>query len=117
MGAVSHFDPKHFLVNAFFLGAECFLPQLILLGLLFSQPCDVMGEGGLEYWLPLSLVGDIGEDGVEQCRFISLVRDIGKSGLEHWLSVSLVGDLGEGGLEQWLSVSLVGDICEGGMEH
>ncbi|GFN99293.1 hypothetical protein PoB_002579900 [Plakobranchus ocellatus] len=94
----------------------------------------VIGEGGLEHWLLVSLVGDIDEGGLEDGLSVSLVGDIGEGGLEDWLSVSLVGDIreggledglsvslvgdiGEGGLEDWLSVSLVGDIGEGGLEH
>ncbi|GFN83897.1 hypothetical protein PoB_001040300 [Plakobranchus ocellatus] len=41
-------------------------------------PGEVIGEGGLEHWFSVSLVGDSGT-----------------GRLEHWLSVSLVRDYGE----------------------
>ncbi|GFO21885.1 hypothetical protein PoB_004839000 [Plakobranchus ocellatus] len=84
--------------------------------LAFGIPGEVLGQGDLEHWLSVSLVGDIGEGGLEDGLLVSLVGDICEGGQGHWLAVSLVGDIGEGGQEHWLSVSLMRDIGEGGLE-
>ncbi|GFN90812.1 hypothetical protein PoB_001731800 [Plakobranchus ocellatus] len=101
----------------FFLGTESFSPQLILLGLLFSQPGEFIGDSRLEHWPLISLVRGIGDSKLGYWPSISLVVDIGDGGLRHWPLISRVGDIGNGGLEHWPSIALVGDVGEGGLGH